>query len=135
MDGNYENNMNFTNNLAVVVVVVSFQKRRSEGCQSLIQVGLIYNRWRHHLPTPPQFRHGTGGEGNILQPTAPVFFSAFTYKTFGLTDLTRTCSVCIRRVFDGIVIELRPSNPVSDALTSRLPIIWFNPVMKVPSYI
>ncbi|GFX16824.1 transcription factor 12 [Trichonephila clavipes] len=32
------------------------------------QVGLLYDRWRHRLSPPPQFRHGTGGEGNILQP-------------------------------------------------------------------
>ncbi|GFY26191.1 hypothetical protein TNCV_355071 [Trichonephila clavipes] len=31
------------------------------------QVGLLHDRWRHHLSPPPQFRHGTGLEGNILQ--------------------------------------------------------------------
>ncbi|GFX07341.1 hypothetical protein TNCV_503991 [Trichonephila clavipes] len=30
------------------------------------QVGLLYDRWQRHLSPPPQFRYGTGGEGNIL---------------------------------------------------------------------
>ncbi|GFT84376.1 hypothetical protein TNCV_1610081 [Trichonephila clavipes] len=33
---------------------------------------VIYVRWRHHRSPPPQFRHGTGGDGNILQPPALV---------------------------------------------------------------
>ncbi|GFU81807.1 uncharacterized protein TNCV_3087191 [Trichonephila clavipes] len=66
------------------------------------QVGLIYDRWRHHQSAPPQFRHGTGGEGNILQPTAPVVSAATAHKTFGPTDFTSTYSVCTRRVFGGI---------------------------------
>ncbi|GFW17966.1 hypothetical protein TNCV_2231471 [Trichonephila clavipes] len=56
----------------VVVVVVSFPYGRNESCQSLRQVRLLYDRWQHHLSPPPQFRHGTGGEGNILQSPALV---------------------------------------------------------------
>ncbi|GFW92687.1 hypothetical protein TNCV_520031 [Trichonephila clavipes] len=41
------------------------------------------------------------------------------HKTFGLTDLTSTYTVCTRRVFGGI--EPRPSGLESDALTTRLP--------------
>ncbi|GFT50735.1 SVWC domain-containing protein [Trichonephila clavipes] len=57
------------------------------------------------MATPPiststVFRHGTGGEGNILQPPALVVFAATVYKTFGPTDLTSKYSVCIRRCFD-----------------------------------
>ncbi|GFX94354.1 uncharacterized protein TNCV_4293991 [Trichonephila clavipes] len=66
------------------------------------QVGLLYNRWRHHRSPPPQFRHGTGVEGNILQPPALVVSAVTTHKTFGPTDLTTTYSVCTRRVFGGI---------------------------------
>ncbi|GFW01605.1 DDE_3 domain-containing protein [Trichonephila clavipes] len=55
-----------------VVVTMSFPKGRKECCQGLRQVGLHYDRFRHHLSPPPQFRHGTGGEGNILQPPALV---------------------------------------------------------------
>ncbi|GFT37698.1 hypothetical protein TNCV_3310271 [Trichonephila clavipes] len=67
----------------IVFVVVSFPKRRNESCQSLIQVGFLQDRERHSLSPPPQFRHGTGGEGNILHlyryldtfPTQKVAFS------------------------------------------------------------
>ncbi|GFS57845.1 hypothetical protein TNCV_2909341 [Trichonephila clavipes] len=49
-----------------------FLKEGNERCQcaraSVRQVGLFYERWRHHRSPPPQFRHGTGREGNILQP-------------------------------------------------------------------
>ncbi|GFW17174.1 uncharacterized protein TNCV_2762971 [Trichonephila clavipes] len=67
------------------------------------QVGLLYDRWRHHLSPPPQFsRHGTRGEGNILQPPALVVSATVAHKTFRPTDLTSTYSVCTRRVFGGI---------------------------------
>ncbi|GFV63294.1 uncharacterized protein TNCV_1373911 [Trichonephila clavipes] len=56
-------------------------------------VGLLYDRWRHHLSPHPQFRHGTGWEGNILQPPAPVVSAVTTYKTFGPTDLTSAYSL------------------------------------------
>ncbi|GFW25565.1 uncharacterized protein TNCV_1308261 [Trichonephila clavipes] len=83
------------------------------------QVGLLYDRWRHHLSPPPQFRHGTGGEENILQPPAPVVSAATGHKTFGPTHLTSTYSVYTWRVFDGI--RPRPSGLESNALTTRLP--------------
>ncbi|GFY26664.1 uncharacterized protein TNCV_2879921 [Trichonephila clavipes] len=66
------------------------------------QAGLLYYRWRHHRSPPPLFRHGTGGEGNILQPPALLVSAETAHKTFGPTDLTSTCSVCTRRVFGGI---------------------------------
>ncbi|GFV22065.1 uncharacterized protein TNCV_4527501 [Trichonephila clavipes] len=66
------------------------------------QVRLLYDRWRHHRSPPPQFRHRTGGEGNIHQPPALVVSAATAHKTFGPTDLTSTYAVCIRRVFGGI---------------------------------
>ncbi|GFV67618.1 transposable element Tc1 transposase [Trichonephila clavipes] len=47
---------------------------------------------------PPQFRHGTGGEGNILQLPALVVSAATTHKTFGPTDITSTYSVYTQRV-------------------------------------
>ncbi|GFW99736.1 hypothetical protein TNCV_3419661 [Trichonephila clavipes] len=56
-------------------------------------------RWRHRLSPPPQFWHGTEGEGNILQ--SPCTRDS-THKTFGPTDLTSTYSVCTRWVFGGI---------------------------------
>ncbi|GFW45094.1 uncharacterized protein TNCV_715961 [Trichonephila clavipes] len=87
--------------------------------EPVIQVGLIHDRWRHHPSPSPQFRHGTGGEGNIIQPPALVVSAATTHKIFGSTDLTSTYSVCTRRVFGGI--ETRPSGLGSDALTTRLP--------------
>ncbi|GFW37270.1 hypothetical protein TNCV_2632541 [Trichonephila clavipes] len=57
------------------------------------------DRWRHHLSPPPQFRHGTEGEGNILQSPALVIQPT---RLFRPTDLTSTYSVCTWRVFDGI---------------------------------
>ncbi|GFV97748.1 integrase catalytic domain-containing protein [Trichonephila clavipes] len=57
------------------------------------------DRWRDHLSPPPQFRHGTEGEGNVLQ--SPCTRDS-AHKTFGLTDLTSMYSVCTRRVFGGI---------------------------------
>ncbi|GFX48655.1 uncharacterized protein TNCV_585521 [Trichonephila clavipes] len=84
------------------VVVVFFPKGRNESYQSLRQVGLLHDRWRIHLSPPPQFRHVTGGEGNILQQPVPVVSAATTHKTFGPTHLTSTYSVYTRRVFGGI---------------------------------
>ncbi|GFX30453.1 uncharacterized protein TNCV_3461041 [Trichonephila clavipes] len=70
--------------------------------RSVRQVGLLYNKWRHHRSRLPQFRHGTGGEGNILQSPALVVSAATAHKTLGPTDLTSTCSVYTRRVFGDI---------------------------------
>ncbi|GFV19729.1 hypothetical protein TNCV_479551 [Trichonephila clavipes] len=50
------------------------------------QVGLLYDRWRHHLFPPPQFRHETGGEGNIPQFPALVVSASTTPNTYGPTD-------------------------------------------------
>ncbi|GFX64331.1 hypothetical protein TNCV_1500551 [Trichonephila clavipes] len=57
------------------------------------------DRWRHHLFPPPQFRHATEGEGNILQS---LYTRDSARKTFGSTDLTSTYSVCTWGVFSGI---------------------------------
>ncbi|GFU67082.1 uncharacterized protein TNCV_4969311 [Trichonephila clavipes] len=83
------------------------------------KVGLLHDRWWHHLSPPPQFRHGTGGEGNILHPPSPVVSAATARKTFGHTDLTSTYSVCTWRIFGGIEHRaqalwsgVRCSNPV-----------------------
>ncbi|GFU83716.1 uncharacterized protein TNCV_523101 [Trichonephila clavipes] len=63
-----------------------------------IEVGLLYDRWRHYLYPPPQFRHGTEGEGNIFQPRELVVSVATAHKTFRPTDLTSTYSMYTRRV-------------------------------------
>ncbi|GFX05494.1 uncharacterized protein TNCV_1008161 [Trichonephila clavipes] len=84
------------------LTVTQNYKGRNESCLCLRQVGLPYDRWRHHLSPPAQFKHGTGGKGNILQPPAPVVPAANTHKTFGPTDLTSTYSVYTRRVFGGV---------------------------------
>ncbi|GFV16635.1 uncharacterized protein TNCV_4418221 [Trichonephila clavipes] len=57
--------------------------------------------WHQRSP-PPQFSHGSGGEGNILQFPALVVSAVTAHKTFGPTDLMGTYSVCTRRVFSGI---------------------------------
>ncbi|GFT45932.1 uncharacterized protein TNCV_2250701 [Trichonephila clavipes] len=66
------------------------------------QVGILYDRCRHHRSPPSLFRHGTGGKGNILQPHALVGSAATAHKILGLTDLTRTYSECRRKVLGGI---------------------------------
>ncbi|GFS91594.1 uncharacterized protein TNCV_1140011 [Trichonephila clavipes] len=83
------------------------------------QVELLCNRWQHHLSPPPQFRHGTEGERNILHLPTSVFSAVTAHKTFRPTDLMSTYSVCTLRVFGGI--ETRPSGLESDSLTTRLP--------------
>ncbi|GFW61407.1 uncharacterized protein TNCV_346551 [Trichonephila clavipes] len=85
-----------------VVLVVSFLKEGNESCQSLRQVGLLHDRWRHHLSPSPHFRYGTGGEGNILQPPAPVDSAATAHKTFGPIDSSSTYSMCTRRMLGDI---------------------------------
>ncbi|GFW14837.1 uncharacterized protein TNCV_1563001 [Trichonephila clavipes] len=85
-----------------VLVAVSFPRRRNESCQSLSQIGLLYDRWRNHLSSPSQFRYGTGGEGSIAQPPVLVVSAATAHKTVRPTDLTSTYSMCTWRVFGGI---------------------------------
>ncbi|GFX10053.1 hypothetical protein TNCV_4539241 [Trichonephila clavipes] len=87
----------------VSYVVVFFPKGRNESCQSLRQGGLLHDRWQNHLSPSPQFRHGTAGEGIILQHPAPVVSAATTHKTtHHPTNLRSTYSVSTRIIFDGI---------------------------------
>ncbi|GFU25345.1 hypothetical protein TNCV_3054091 [Trichonephila clavipes] len=39
------------------------------------------DRWRHHRSPPPQFRHGTEEEGNILQSPCTREFSPEDFRT------------------------------------------------------
>ncbi|GFU41825.1 hypothetical protein TNCV_3872961 [Trichonephila clavipes] len=57
-------------------------------------------------PPPQQFRHGTGGVGNILQATVTA------HKTFGATDLMSTYSTCTREWLSYSVTE--PNVPGSN---------------------
>ncbi|GFW63116.1 uncharacterized protein TNCV_4454641 [Trichonephila clavipes] len=99
--------------LSTMQVIVRFSSVRflkegrnvARACET--QVGLLYDRWRHHRSPPPQFRHGTGGEGSVLQPPALVVSAATAQKTCGPTDLTSTYSVCTQRV----IWWHRTSNP------------------------
>ncbi|GFT33250.1 hypothetical protein TNCV_4767351 [Trichonephila clavipes] len=78
-------------------------------------------------------RHGTEGEGNILQSPA---LEDSAHKTFVPTVLTSTYSECTQRVFGGI--EPRPSGQDSDALTTRLPMALsrkLNPMNSSPDII
>ncbi|PRD25414.1 UNVERIFIED_CONTAM: hypothetical protein NCL1_41002 [Trichonephila clavipes] len=79
------------------LLLSSRREGMNDATEPVRQVGLLYDRWRHHLSPPPQFRHGLGGEGNIFQPSAPVVSAAIAHKTFGPSDLTSTYSVCTRR--------------------------------------
>ncbi|GFW75140.1 hypothetical protein TNCV_448451 [Trichonephila clavipes] len=53
----------------------------------------LNDRWWHHQSPPPQVRHGTGGEGNILQSPALAVSAATAHKTFVPTNLTSMYSV------------------------------------------
>ncbi|GFT81423.1 uncharacterized protein TNCV_3672991 [Trichonephila clavipes] len=88
-------------NIYYVVVASS----RREGMPEP-ETGLLQDRWRHPLSLPQHFKHGTGGEGNILQPLAPVV-SMTAHKTFVPTDLTSTYSVRTRRLSDWPLIHLQ----------------------------
>ncbi|GFT76590.1 uncharacterized protein TNCV_3678271 [Trichonephila clavipes] len=106
--------------MVVVAAAVSFPKGKNESCQSLKQVGLLYDRWRHHLSPPPQFRHGTGGEVNILQHHTRVVSAATAHKTFGPADFPSTTPCVLGGYLVASGIEPRPSGLESDALTTRL---------------
>ncbi|GFX87792.1 uncharacterized protein TNCV_2190681 [Trichonephila clavipes] len=79
--------------LSTIQVIVRFSSVKFPPVR---QVGILYDRWRNHRSPPPQFRHGIGGEGNILQAPALVGSAETSHKTFGPTDSTSTCSVCTR---------------------------------------
>ncbi|GFX60640.1 hypothetical protein TNCV_4916901 [Trichonephila clavipes] len=82
------------------------------GCLSLDIVSVHLSL----LDDEPPARQGTGGEGNILQPPAPMVSAAITHKTVRPTDLTSTYSVCTRRMFGGI--EPRSSDLESEGLST-----------------
>ncbi|GFT54034.1 uncharacterized protein TNCV_153921 [Trichonephila clavipes] len=98
-------------NSSRIVVAVSFLKGRNESRERQTGWTSFYDRWQHYLSPPPQFRHGTGGDGNILQTPAPVVSAATTHKTFGPTELTSTYSVCTLRVFGGIGHQTQAFQP------------------------
>ncbi|GFV27243.1 integrase catalytic domain-containing protein [Trichonephila clavipes] len=86
---------------------LQFQTKRMQGLMvgSLVLIknpASFSTRWLHHLSPPPQFRHGTGGEGNIFLFPALVVSAVTAHKAFGPTDLMSTYSVCTWRVFGGI---------------------------------
>ncbi|GFU10581.1 uncharacterized protein TNCV_1772621 [Trichonephila clavipes] len=87
----------------------------------MIQVELLFDRWQHPTISPPQFRHGIGGEGNILHPLTLVGSAATAHKTLGPIDLTSTYSVCTRRVFGGIGHQAGVPRSEVNALTTRHP--------------
>ncbi|GFV35696.1 uncharacterized protein TNCV_1893061 [Trichonephila clavipes] len=91
------------------------------------QVGLLYDRWRHHRSPSPQFMHGTGRQGNILQPPALVVSTASAHKTLEHPDLMSMCSVCIRRAFG----ETRPYGLESEVLRTWLPTAPKNLVVSI----
>ncbi|GFU54274.1 hypothetical protein TNCV_576581 [Trichonephila clavipes] len=105
----------------VVVVVVSFPEGRNESCQSLGQVRLLYDRWRHQLFPPPQLGIKLEGREIFSSLPAPVISAAKAHKICGPPDLTSTHSMCTRRYLVASGIEPRPSGLKSDAITIRLP--------------
>ncbi|GFU68124.1 hypothetical protein TNCV_247881 [Trichonephila clavipes] len=64
----------------------------------LLHIPVVLNDFHSRETT----MHGTGGEGNIIQPPALVVSAATTKMSFGPSDLTSTYSVYTRRVFGGI---------------------------------
>ncbi|GFY16558.1 hypothetical protein TNCV_735851 [Trichonephila clavipes] len=84
------------------VVVVFFPRGRKESCQSLRQVRLLHDRWRHQLSPLSQFRHRLEGKDIILRQRAPKVSAETAHKTFEPTDLTNTYSLCTKKVFSGV---------------------------------
>ncbi|GFT33594.1 uncharacterized protein TNCV_4381771 [Trichonephila clavipes] len=101
----------------------------------VIQGGLLYDRWRHHRSPPPQFRHGTGGEGNILQPPALVVSAATAHKTFGPTDIRARTPCILGGYLVASGIEPRPSGLEYDALTTRLPTVLLIKVYELTHHL
>ncbi|GFW58139.1 hypothetical protein TNCV_2742831 [Trichonephila clavipes] len=96
---------------------VSFPKKRKESCQSLRQVGLLHDRWRHHLSPPPQFRHGLEGREIFFTPCTRGF-SCDCPQDFW-TPWFNEHVLCVYS--EGIWWHrIRPSRMESDALTPRL---------------
>ncbi|GFV69134.1 hypothetical protein TNCV_4490821 [Trichonephila clavipes] len=103
---------------------VSFPKRGKESFQSLKQFRLLHDGWQYHLFPPPQFRHGTGGQGNIIQHPAPVVSAATTRETFGPAYLTSTYFLCTRKAVGDNGHQTQTLWLDSDALTAMLPTAW-----------
>ncbi|GFX95320.1 hypothetical protein TNCV_849101 [Trichonephila clavipes] len=64
-------------------------------------VGLLYDRWRHHLPPHPQFRHETGREVNILRSPAPAVSAGDHPQEFQTHFFYRARTPC---VFGGYLV-------------------------------
>ncbi|GFV58315.1 hypothetical protein TNCV_558771 [Trichonephila clavipes] len=54
------------------VVGLGIEHHTGDSTNLLGEIPQKDDRWRHYLSPPPQFWHGTGGEGNILQSPARV---------------------------------------------------------------
>ncbi|GFV17897.1 hypothetical protein TNCV_4494401, partial [Trichonephila clavipes] len=54
------------------VVGIGLENRTGDSTNYVCEIPQRDDRWRHHVSPPPQFRHGTEGEGNILQSPALV---------------------------------------------------------------
>ncbi|GFU92729.1 hypothetical protein TNCV_2892381 [Trichonephila clavipes] len=52
--------------------VVGLEHHSGDGTNYLGEIPRRDDRWRNHLSPPPKFRHGTEGEGHILQSPALV---------------------------------------------------------------
>ncbi|GFX86225.1 uncharacterized protein TNCV_2561071 [Trichonephila clavipes] len=97
-DNGLEERLSLALALSTIQVTVRFS---SEKFPPVRQIGIHYDRWRHHRFPPPHFRHGTGGEVYILQSPELLGSAVTAHKTFGPTDLTSTYSMCTLRIFGG----------------------------------
>ncbi|GFV11756.1 hypothetical protein TNCV_977451 [Trichonephila clavipes] len=91
------------------------------GCEATIAVGLLNDRWRHHLSPPPQFRHGTGGEETFSSPLHSWFLLRTPTRLSDSLVLRPRTPCVLRGYLVSSGIEPRPSSLESDALTPRLP--------------
>ncbi|GFX35692.1 hypothetical protein TNCV_744851 [Trichonephila clavipes] len=81
---------------------------RNENAGVLDRLEFYAIEGKNHLYSPLQFRYGTGGEINILQPSASVVSATTTHKTLGPTDLTNTYSVCTWKIFVALGHRTQP---------------------------
>ncbi|GFX44182.1 hypothetical protein TNCV_4119781 [Trichonephila clavipes] len=91
-----------------------------DSCESLIQVGLLHDRW---CDTTNFHLHNLGLDwGGGKHSPAPSVFAATTHKTLRPTDLTSTCSVCTRKIFGCIGHRTHAlQSGVRFSITIRLP--------------
>ncbi|GFX28647.1 hypothetical protein TNCV_4860111 [Trichonephila clavipes] len=90
------------------------------------QVGLIHDRWRHHLSPPPQFRHGTEGGGKYSPTPCTRWFCcdrAQGFRTHGFNEhILRVYSEDIwlyRTSSPGLLVRCSNHGPITECTRGK----------------